>query len=62
MLPETIEKCGLLPDEALVFTVRSNSMVAAERLEVFGSTLRNGSLHGRATARPPYRSHRERSV
>ena len=48
MLPETINKYGLLPDEALVFTVRSNSMVAAERLEVFGSMLRKGSLRGRA--------------
>lgn len=39
MLPESIEKHGLLPDEALVFSVRSNSPSALGRLSAFGSML-----------------------
>lgn len=43
MAPEAVEKYGLLPDEALVFAVRSDSARAVERLEIFGTMLRRGS-------------------
>ncbi|MDM0067680.1 glycosyltransferase [Variovorax sp. J31P207] len=52
MLPEAIAKFGLLPDEALVFAVRSSSAWAKERLAAFESMLRRGSwgVDGRAGA------------
>lgn len=43
MLPEAIAKYGLLPDEALVFTVRCSSGWATERLAAFEAMLRKGS-------------------
>jgi SAM-dependent methyltransferase len=43
MLPESIAKYGLLPDQPLVFAVRSDVPRAKTRLEVFASSLRKGS-------------------
>jgi hypothetical protein len=42
MLPESIVKYGLLPDEPLVFAVRSDVLRATASLEVFASSLRKG--------------------
>jgi SAM-dependent methyltransferase len=43
MLPESIVKYGLLPDEPLIFAVRSNYTRAEARVGVFASLLRKGS-------------------
>jgi SAM-dependent methyltransferase len=44
MPAEAIAKYGLLPDEVLVFAVRSDTAFAVERLNVFGAMLRKGGL------------------
>jgi SAM-dependent methyltransferase len=43
MAPESIAKYGLLPDEPLVFAVRSDASRAKTRLGIFASSLRKGS-------------------
>ena len=43
MLAESIAKYGLLPDEPLVFAVRSDASRAKTRLGAFASSLRRGS-------------------
>jgi SAM-dependent methyltransferase len=43
MLPESIAKYGLLPDEPLMFAVRSDAPRAKARLGVFASSLKKGS-------------------
>lgn len=43
LLPETIAKFGLLPDEGLIFAVRSDAQRAGARLVAFASSLRKGS-------------------
>jgi SAM-dependent methyltransferase/predicted nucleic acid-binding Zn-ribbon protein len=43
MVPATVAKYGLLPDEPLVFAVRSDVLRAKGRLDVFASSLRKGS-------------------
>jgi hypothetical protein len=49
MLPESITKYGLLPDEPLVFAVRSDVSRAKTSLGIFASLLRKGSSIVRLT-------------
>jgi SAM-dependent methyltransferase len=46
-LPESIAKYGLLPDEPLIFAVRSDAPRAKARLGVFASSLKKGSTIAR---------------
>jgi hypothetical protein len=51
MVPESIAKYGLLPDEPLVFAVGSDMSRAKTRLEVFASLLRKGNTAVRIDGR-----------
>lgn len=43
MVAEVIEKYGLLPDQALVFSVRANSPRAVQKLKAFEKAIRKGA-------------------